>query len=129
MASPLILALRRCSARITLQGLVDGMKDLNCQSHQKKVAAACLMDLWQHLQKRAKNSTSGARLTELQKAFKEMVVDDCQVPPPPAPKKRLVSINHTSMAAVISRGDGTTVEVPLYGLPGNATAVCVIGEE
>eukprot|EP00971_Amphidinium_carterae_P188783 3747401-Amphidinium_carterae.1 len=109
MAAPLILDLRRCSARVTLQGLVDGMKDLNCQSHQKKVAAACLMDLWQHLQKRAKNSTSEARLTDREKAFKKMVVADCQVPPPPAPKKRLVSINHASMSAVISTQQKTAV--------------------
>eukprot|EP00971_Amphidinium_carterae_P213297 4233260-Amphidinium_carterae.1 len=44
-------------------------------------------------------------------------------------KKRLISINHASMTAVINTGEGTTVDVPLYGLPGNATAVCTIGGE
>eukprot|EP00971_Amphidinium_carterae_P305693 6075023-Amphidinium_carterae.2 len=45
---------------------------LSRQAHQQTLAAICLIDMWQGLAKKAKNSTSGARLTPFEKASKTL---------------------------------------------------------
>eukprot|EP00971_Amphidinium_carterae_P181205 3594527-Amphidinium_carterae.1 len=106
----LILAMRACSPRLTLQALHDRFNGVSCPLAQKLTAATILLELWQHLGKRARNSTTGAKLTKLEKAFKEL--EDAQPPqqeaPPPPPARavpRILSVNHDTMEATVSNSE------------------------
>eukprot|EP00971_Amphidinium_carterae_P118620 2350178-Amphidinium_carterae.1 len=64
--------MRRASPRITQAGLMDAMSDLNARPAAKKVATTLVLEVWQRIVKRLKYATSGARLSKVEKAFRDM---------------------------------------------------------
>eukprot|EP00971_Amphidinium_carterae_P296993 5900144-Amphidinium_carterae.1 len=79
-----ILQIRACSPRLTPQALHDGFQAVSAPLAQKLTAATILLELWQNLGKRARNSTTGARHTKLEKAFKAQPPHQ-EAPPHPQP--------------------------------------------
>eukprot|EP00971_Amphidinium_carterae_P329835 6462548-Amphidinium_carterae.1 len=68
----LLLDMRRASSRVTAGALVEAMKELSCKPEAKTLAAACIITVWQRVLKRLKYATSGARLSDMEKAFRDL---------------------------------------------------------
>eukprot|EP00971_Amphidinium_carterae_P149387 2961798-Amphidinium_carterae.1 len=79
---------------------------------QKEIAAKCIAETWVTINKKLRNSPVGSRLTALEKAFRELE-NPREAPAPvedvPAdrPLRRVLSVNHDTMHAVVTDGTGT----------------------